>query len=421
MASRRHSVQPPLDMDVDRRFMRLALRQAVLAQGRTSPNPLVGAVIVKDGQLIAAGYHKKAGTPHAEINAIAKAKGKTKGATLYVTLEPCSHHGRTPPCTEAVWQSGIKRVVVGMSDPNPLVAGQGLRFLQGKGLEVSVGILADECRKINRPFCRWITTGLPWVIMKAGMSLDGRIAARIGCSGWITNELSRHHVHKLRDRVDAILVGIGTALADNPSLTTRLPGRGFSSIPAGVGRGHRDPLRVVLDRDLRLPVTARMLTQESTARTMIFCGPGADADRKMTLEAASAVVCPVALGVDGQLDLPTVLAELGRQQITSLLVEGGSLVHSAFWSQGLVQQVNLFFAPIFLGAGGVPLMADLGLDRVDQATRLRDVRHHRFGDDLMIEGLVATDEDSSAQPAFCDSPKQMKTDTGRDLRHREFK
>jgi len=384
MASKGHPVQSPLDegvnqfTDVDRHHMRLALRQAIRAQGRTSPNPLVGAVIVRDGQLIATGYHKKAGTPHAEINAIAKAKGKTKGATLYVTLEPCNHHGRTPPCTEAVWQSGIRRVVVGMSDPNPLVAGHGLRFLQEKGLEVSVGLLADECIKINLPFGRWITTGLPWVIMKAGVSLDGRIALSRSQSGWITNEASRHYVHRLRDRVDAILVGIGTALADNPSLTTRLP-----------GNNRRDPLRVVLDRDLRLPVTARMLSQESTAGTMIFCGPEADAGRRKALEAASAVVYQVALGVDGLLDLPAVLAELGRRQVSSLLVEGGSLVHSAFWSQGLVQQVNLFYGPIFLGGDGVPLMAGLSLDRVDQATRLIGVRHRRFGDDLMIEGLVA--------------------------------
>ncbi len=357
--------------------MRLALRQAVRARGRTSPNPLVGAVIVKDGQLIATGYHKKAGTPHAEVNAIAKAQGRTKGATLYVTLEPCSHHGRTPPCTEAVWRSGISRVVVGMSDPNPQVAGHGIRFLQEKGLSVTVGLLAEESLSINLPFCRWITSGLPWVIMKAGLSLDGRIAAPSIHSGWITNEASRHYVHQLRDRVDAILVGIGTALTDNPALTTRLP-----------GINHRDPLRIVLDRDLRLPPAARMLIQDSLAQSIIFCGPVADIGRKLALEAAGAIVFPVRLGTDGLLDLPLVLAELGRRQVTSLLVEGGSLVHSAFWAQGLVQQVNLFYGPIFLGAAGVPLMATLGFERVNQAKRLHHVRHRRFGEDLMIEGLV---------------------------------
>lgn len=363
--------------EADRRFMRLALKQALRAQGRTSPNPLVGAVIVQDGQLRATGYHKKAGTPHAEINAIAKAQGQTSGATLYVTLEPCSHHGRTPPCTEAVLKAGFRRVVVGMTDPNPLVAGQGMRFLHDNGIEVCSGVLAEECLKINRPFCRWITSGLPWVIMKAGLSLDGRIAARSGQAGWITNEASRHHVHQLRDRVDAILVGIGTALTDNPSLTTRLP-----------GRGHRDPLRVVLDRDLRLPPTARMLTQGSTAQTLIFCGPGAEIERLERLTAAGALICPVGLAADGQLDLPAVLQELGRRQVSSLLVEGGSQVHGTFWSQGLVQQVQLFYGPLFLGADGVPLMTGLGIDQVEQARRLHEVRHRRFGDDMMIEGLV---------------------------------
>lgn len=363
--------------EADRRFMRLAIRQAVRARGRTSPNPLVGAVIVNDGQLIATGYHKKAGTPHAEIHALAKAKGMTRGATLYVTLEPCSHHGRTPPCTEAVWQSGIRRVVVGMRDPNPLVAGRGVRFLQGKGIEVSAGLLADECRRINLPFCRWITTGLPWVIMKAGVSLDGRIAARSGHSGWITNEASRHYVHQLRDRVDAILVGIGTALADDPALTTRLP-----------GRGHRDPLRVVLDRDLRLPPEARMLRQKSTAGTILFCGPEVDTARKQALERAGAEILPIFLAADGELDLPGILAELGKRQVTSLLVEGGSRVHGAFWSQNLVQQVLLFYGPLFLGAEGIPLLAGFGPDRVEQAIRLHTIGHRRFGDDLMVEGLV---------------------------------
>jgi len=358
--------------------MRLALRQAVRALGRTSPNPLVGAVIAREGKVLATGYHKKAGTPHAEVHALAKAKGMTQGATLYVTLEPCSHHGRTPPCAEAVWQSGIGRVVVAMGDPNPLVAGRGIRFLRERGVAVSVGLLAAEAQAINRPFCWWITSGLPWVIMKAGVSLDGRIAARCPASGWITNEASRHYVHQLRDRVDAILVGIGTALADDPALTTRLP-----------GRGHRDPLRVVLDRDLRLPIGSRLVRAQSTARTLVFCGPEADQRRRMALEEAGTLVCPVGLGADWQLDLAEVLAELGRRQVTSLLVEGGSRIHGAFWSRGLVQQLSLFYAPIFLGSDGVPLLAGYGLDRVDQARRVIDLRQRRFGDNWLVEGLVA--------------------------------
>ena len=367
----------PSSESVDRRFMRLALRQAVRARGRTSPNPLVGAVLVKDGEILATGFHKQAGTPHAEINALAKVPGATEGATLYVTLEPCSHHGRTPPCCEAVAKSGVSRVVVGMTDPNPLVAGRGIRFLQAQGITVEAGVLAEECRAINRPFCQWITNGTPWVIMKAGLSLDGRIAPRSGQAGWITNERSRRHVHQLRDQVDAILIGIGTALADDPSLTTRLP-----------GRGHRDPLRVVLDRDLRLPPAARMLQQESTARTLVCCGPQAEATRQAALAAAGAELLPVALGDDGQLDLAEVLRALGARQVTSLLVEGGSRVHGSFWSRGLVHQVNLYYGPLLLGGDAVPLLPGLGLDRVEQAPRLRTIHHRSFGDDLLIEGLV---------------------------------
>ncbi len=361
----------------DLQFMRLALRQAIRARGRTSPNPLVGAVLVRDGRLVAHGYHKRAGTPHAEINALAKVQGQAQGATLYCTLEPCSHHGRTPPCCEAVWRSGVTRVVVGMIDPNPLVAGRGIRFLEEKGIVVTSGILAEECRAINRPFGQWISRGTPWVIMKAGLSLDGRIAARSGKAAWITNEASRRHVHQLRDQVDAILIGIGTAINDDPSLTTRLP-----------GRGHRDPLRVVLDRDLRLSPTARMLHQPSRAGTLICCGPHADPGRRQALRAVGAEIVALGLAADGELDLPALLKELGRRQVASLLVEGGSRIHGAFWSQGLVHQLNLYYGPLILGADGVPLLTALGIDQVEQAPRLHHLRHHRFGDDLMIEGLV---------------------------------
>ena len=357
--------------------MRLALAQARRARGRTSPNPLVGAVLAKDGQIIACGYHQKAGTPHAEINALTQAGAQAAGATLYLTLEPCSHHGRTPPCCEAVAASGVVRVVAGMTDPNPLVAGRGLRYLAERGIEATVGVLEKECRELNLSFCRWITSGLPWVILKAGLSLDGRIAVKSGRPGWITGEASRRRVHRLRDEVDAILVGIGTALADDPALTTRLP-----------GRGHRDPLRVVLDRELRLPVAARMLNQESTASTLVFCGPGADPARREALERAGALIAGVGLGADGQLDLPAVLAELGRRQVTSLLVEGGSRVLTSFWRQGLAQQVMLFYGPLFLGGDGLPFIGPLGLGGVERARRLREVRCRRIDDDVLIEGLV---------------------------------
>lgn len=364
-------------MKDDRAWMQLAIREARKGLGRTSPNPCVGAVVVKDNSLIATGYHHQAGTPHAEVHALRAAGEKARGATLYVTLEPCNHTGRTPPCTQAILDSGISRVVVGMLDPNPLVAGGGCKTLVVQGLEVTQGVLAEECRSLNRPFIKQITTGLPWVIMKAGMSLDGRLALSSGQSGWITNEQSRRQVHRLRDRVDAILIGSGTALSDDPALTTRLSGR----------RG-RDPLRVILDTALRLAPTAKMLQQVSKAATWIFCGPEAEAKRAAALMEAGAVIKQVRLDGAGQLDLGAVLCELGRAQLTSVLVEGGSRVHGAFLRAGLVDEVNLFIAPMFIGGDGVALLDDLGLQKVADAPCFTTTRVRRFGNDVLIEGLI---------------------------------
>ncbi len=364
-------------MKDDRAWMQLAIREARKGLGRTSPNPGVGAVVVKDHRLIATGYHHQAGTPHAEVHALRAAGEKTRGATIYVTLEPCNHTGRTPPCTQAILASGISRVVVGMLDPNPLVAGGGCKTLAAQGLEVTQGVLVEECRSLNRPFIKQVTTGLPWVIMKAGMSLDGRLALASGQCAWITNEQSRRQVHRLRDRVDAILIGSGTALSDDPALTTRLP-----------GRWGRDPLRVILDTALRLPPTARMLQQASSAATWIFCGPDADAKRAAALIEAGAVIKQVRLDGAGQLDLEAVLCELGRVQLTSVLVEGGSRVHGAFLRAGLVDEVNIFVAPIFIGADGVPLLDGLGLKKVVDAPCFTTTRVRRFGNDVLIEGLM---------------------------------
>jgi len=361
----------------DSAWMQLAIKEARKGMGRTSPNPCVGAVVVKNNKLVATGFHQKAGTPHAEVHALRAAGEKARGATIYVTLEPCNHTGRTPPCTQAILTGGIKRVVVGMLDPNPLVTGGGCKTLSAHGLEVAHGVLGEECRNLNRPFIKHVTTGLPWVVMKAGMSMDGRLALASGKSGWITSEQSRRQVHRLRDRVDAILVGSGTALLDDPALTTRLPGR----------RG-RDPLRVILDTALRLPPTAKLLQQASFAATWIFCGPDADVDRAAALVAAGAVIKPVRLDGAGQVDLGAVLCELGREQITSILVEGGSRVHGAFLRDALVDEVNIFVAPIFIGADGIPLLDSLGLKKIADAPRFATTRVRRFGKDVLIEGLI---------------------------------
>ena len=363
-------------VEPDRQFMKMAIREARKGLGRTSPNPHVGAVVVKNGRIVGKGYHKKAGTPHAEIHALREAGENASEATIYVTLEPCNHTGRTPPCTRAIVESSIKRVVVGMIDPNPLVAGSGCRFLVEQGLDVVSGILEDECRAMNRPFIKHITTGHPWVIMKAGCSLDGRLAVRSGQSGWITGEKSRHEVHRIRDRVDAILIGIGTALQDDPSLTTRLTAR----------KGH-DPLRVVIDSRLRLPTTAKMISQDSNAETWVFCGPQRDERHVDALEKNGVRVWPVTLTPAGQVNLHDVLDVLGREQKNSLLVEGGGRIHGAFLREKLVDQVNLFLAPVFLGADGIALVDKLALNRVQEGPRFKITRTRRFGDDILVDGL----------------------------------
>jgi diaminohydroxyphosphoribosylaminopyrimidine deaminase/5-amino-6-(5-phosphoribosylamino)uracil reductase len=359
--------------------MHLALREARKGIGRTSPNPSVGAVVVKNGKVVGKGYHKMAGTPHAEVHALDNAGSKALNSTLYVTLEPCNHTGQTPPCTEAILQAGVKRVVIGMPDPNPQVSGGGGEYLVAKGVSVISGVLEEKCREINLPFIKHATTGIPWVILKAGMSLDGRIAARAGHASQITNAQSRHRVHKLRDQVDAILVGVETALVDDPSLTTRLPGR----------KKGKDPLRVILDSGLRLSPGARMLRQESAAQTWIFCGPDASQKKRQQLEKAGAIIKPVSTGETGNLDLQAVLTELGRSQLNSVLVEGGSRVHGSFLQDGLVDQVLLFVAPVFLGEQGVPLVSFNGQAGTPDMPALSVVRTRRYGGDLLLEARIA--------------------------------
>jgi diaminohydroxyphosphoribosylaminopyrimidine deaminase/5-amino-6-(5-phosphoribosylamino)uracil reductase len=355
--------------------MHLALKEAKKGIGRTSPNPCVGAVVVRNGIVVGKGYHKMAGTPHAEVHALRDAGAKSSNSTLYVTLEPCNHAGRTPPCTQAILQAGVKRVVIGMEDPNPQVTGGGGEYLAARGVSIASGILAEKCREINLPFIKHAATGFPWIILKAGMSLDGRIAAQAGQSNQITNAQSRNRVHKLRDQVDAILVGAETAQVDDPSLTTRLPGKKQGS----------DPLRVILDSGLRLSPTARMLQQDSEAQTWIFCGPEADEKKRRQLQKAGATIKPVPLGASGELDLHAVLTELGRAQLNSVLVEGGSRIHGAFLQEHLVDQLLLFVAPVFLGQQGVPLVSFTGQSDRVESSELSITRTRRYGSDLLIE------------------------------------
>jgi len=359
-------------------FMQLALKEARKGFGRTSPNPCVGAVIVKDNEVIATGYHKKAGTPHAEIHALQKAGERAVNADMYVTLEPCNHHGRTAPCSHAVACSGIKRVVVGMRDPNPLVDGSGVDYLQESGVEVVCGVLEDECRDINKPFIKYITSSLPWVIMKAGLSLDGKLNYRGGAGGKITGDESFKKVHRLRNSVDAILVGSGTVAADDPSLTTRLP------------RKHgKNPVRIVLDSQLEISKNAQILDVDMERQTWVFCSETVNAEKMQRLTDRGISVIPITPGADKRLNLEDVLKFAAVQEITTLLVEGGATVHGAFLQQRLVDYAYLFYAPIFAGDGGVSLISGLQVNGGrDNAIKLSGVKTRRYGEDWLVQGDV---------------------------------
>ena len=332
----------------DADFMRVALREARRGLGRTSPNPAVGAVIVSpaSGEILARGWHHAAGQPHAEIEALRALPdpAQARGATLYVTLEPCSTHGRTPPCTEAILRAGIARVVVGATDPNPAHAGRGLDVLRAAGVTVQAGILADDCAALNRPFNRWIVTRRPWVIAKAALSLDGRLAPPPGEGQWLTGPAARAHAHRtLRARVDAILVGAGTVRADDPALTVR-----------GVRGTVRQPWRVVLTRSGNLPAGSRLFTDEHRERTLVL--------RQLS---------PVA-----------VLEELGQRQFTSVLVEGGAEVLTAFFDAGLVDEIHFYLAPILTGNGPPTL-------RLASSVEFLEPRYRQLGPDIHVAAFVA--------------------------------
>ncbi len=361
--------------DTDIYFMRLALGEAKKGMGRTSPNPCVGAIIVQGDKVVSHGYHKKAGTPHAEIHALKKAGDNACGATIYVTLEPCNHTGRTPPCTHAVVAAGIKRVVVGMMDPNPLVNGNGNTYLRKQGIEVLSGVLEKECIEINRPFIKHISTGKPFVVMKAGISLDGKLSYQDGIPGQITGEESHSKLHSLRNSLDAILIGSGTLVADNPSLTTRL------------GECGRDPVRVILDSSLKISLKSKILHLESTAPTLIFCSSAADIGKRAILsEMAGIQVVTVSHDNHKGLDLDEILKYLGQMGVCSLLVEGGAAIHSSFLKKDLVDRVMLFVAPLFAGTAGTGLLRDFSVKGRNQAPQLKNVKYERYGADMLIQG-----------------------------------
>lgn len=358
-------------------YMFEALKLAERPGWKTHPNPQVGAVLVKNGKIVGRGYHKRAGSLHAEIIALKDAGTRSRGATLFVTLEPCCHQGRTPPCTKALLQSGIVRVVVAMRDPDPRVDGRGLQILRKNGLKVDSGLLGGQARKLNEAYFARIVKGRPWVILKAAVSLDGKIASESGDSRWISSKESRAHAHDLRERVDAILVGIGTVLGDNPRLTARPKGR----------KGH-DPLRVILDSKLRIPLNAKALNRSSPASIIIATTRAASKQRIRALENKKVKVW-VLPSKKSQVSLNHLLSRLAREEVTTLLVEGGGEVSGSFLREGLIDQVAFYIAPLLIGGENAPgILRGKGAARLSGAWGLRKTSVRKIGPDFLIEGCV---------------------------------
>ena len=364
---------------VNEQYMRQALSIAEYAIGRTSPNPMVGAVIVSNGRVIGQGWHRLAGTPHAEINALQQAGDLARDATMYVTLEPCSHYGRTPPCADAVIAAGIKKIVVAMNDPNPLVAGRGIKKLREAGIEVVEGVLAAEAARLNEIFIKYISTQMPFVLLKSAMSLDGKIAAYTGHSQWITGPESRERVQKLRDCYDAILVGIGTVLADNPRLTTRLSYKG------------KNPIRIIVDSMARTPLDAHVVTDGLP--TIIAVTPEAPNDRIQALNSFDTVEVFVANQKQGSVDLRQLFKALAQRSITSILIEGGGSINASALAENLVDKIYWFIAPKIIGGqGALGPVSGQGVSDVNQAYLFEDMNIETSGQDILISAYMRNRE-----------------------------
>lgn len=361
----------------DNAYMHQALDLAEKGRGWTSPNPMVGAIVVKGDQVVGRGYHRRAGEPHAEVHAIDDAGERARGATLYVTLEPCNHVGRTPPCTRKIIDAGIRRVVVAMADPNPRVKGGGNAFLQNHGIAVATGVCEKKARDLNESFIAWITTGRPFVVVKCAATLDGRIATRTGDSRWVTGAVARQYGHRIRHAVDGILVGVGTVKRDDPSLTTRIDGESGT-----------DPTRIILDTHLSLPPTAKMLHQASDAPTWVICGPDAGPDRRKRLEESGARVISASLKAD-RIDLSALMGQLGPMGITSLLIEGGGTVIGSALAAAIVDKICLFYAPKILGGDdGVPICRGKGPESMQHSLPVHDLSVIRLGGDVLLQGYL---------------------------------
>ena len=375
--------------------MRRAIELAKKGGGYVHPNPLVGCVVVKDDEIIAEGYHEKYGEFHAERNALTRCQSETKDASLYVTLEPCCHYGKTPPCTEIIIEKGIKKVFVGILDPNPLVAGKGVKILQDAGIEVEVGLCENEIREMNKVFLKYITTKQPYVIMKTAMTLDGKIAAHTGDSKWVTNEESRKMVHELRSELAGVIVGIGTVLADDPMLTCRLEGN------------HHQPVRIVVDSNLRIPVDSQLVKTAKDYRTIVATtvistevekssinvNKFDDSKKqgfldKLEMTGVQVIQCK---SKDGHVDINDLMSQLGAQGIDSLLLEGGGTLNAAFLEAGCVDEVWAFIAPKIIGGEGAKTpVSGKGIDKMSEAINLQDIDIQNINGDILIKGKICS-------------------------------
>jgi diaminohydroxyphosphoribosylaminopyrimidine deaminase/5-amino-6-(5-phosphoribosylamino)uracil reductase len=355
-------------------YMNLALRLSLKARGKTSPNPMVGAVVVKNGYIVGKGYHKRAGLAHAEVLALDDAGKKAKGATLYVTLEPCTHFGKTPPCINKIIQSGIKEVIVGMIDPNPLNNGRGIQVLKQHKIKVQVGILENEIRGLNKVFIKYITKKIPYITVKVGQSLDGKIATKTGDSQWITSDASRSYAHKIRNSYDAIMVGVNTILRDNPKLDAA---SGARKIP-----------KIVVDSQLSTSEDANIFSNNSTVIiATIATKPGQETENRNIL-AQKAKILEIK-EKEGQVNLRDMMKKLARLGITNILVEGGGILIGSLFDEGLVDQVLFFISPKIIGGReAIHSVMGRGIARMDKAIKLKDVSFRRMGEDLLVEGYV---------------------------------
>jgi diaminohydroxyphosphoribosylaminopyrimidine deaminase / 5-amino-6-(5-phosphoribosylamino)uracil reductase len=352
----------------------MACRLALKAAGRTSPNPMVGAVLVRGGKVIATGFHRIAGADHAEIVALKRAGAKAKGATLYINLEPCSHYGRTPPCSRALIRAGIKEVVAGMKDPNLLVAGRGFRELRRGGIQVRAGLLEQECRTLNEAFIKYITRQVPFVTLKLAASLDGKTAAVTGDSRWISSEASRRMVHELRNQVDAVVTGVGTVIADDPQLTCRIP-------------NGRNPWRVILDSRLRVPLAAKLLRQPDPERSIIVTSDRSPHQKARAIKSLGAQVWRVRLR-RGRIPWMAILRRLAAKGALSVMIEGGATTAAWALQEQAVDKLLFFYAPMILGGDGRVMIDALGIKRVRQALRVQRTRVQKLGTDTLVSAYL---------------------------------